>query len=164
MVISPYFAASMEKGALLMKGESGWVTRLYPFIAIAVILWIFGAVASNVCPPEYQGYVDLAIALVALTSMYLGSKNWVEYRLYENGIEFRHPFSGRREFRSFGNIERMETSRINLSTRYNRANYADVLKLQFEDGATLELSALELDNFHVFRNLCLELHKEFHTT
>lgn len=147
-----------------MKGESGWVTRLYPFIAIAVILWIFGAVAANVCPPEYHGYVDLAIAIVALTAMYLGSKNWVEYRLYENGIEFRHPFSGRREFRSFGSIHRMETSRINLSTRYNRANYADVLKLQFEDGAKLELSALELDNFHVFRNLCMELHKEFHTT
>jgi hypothetical protein len=154
----------MDKGKFLLKGETGWVTRLYPFIAIAIILWLFSAVAENVCPPKYQIYIDVSIVIIALAAMYFGTKNWVTYRLYEYGIQLRHPFSGRNEFRSFGSIKRMETSRINLSTRYNRANYADVLKLQFEDGSALELSAMELDNFHAFRNLCMELHKEFHKT
>lgn len=145
----------MEKGALLLKGESGFVTRLYPFIAVAVILWIFSAIAYNLAPPESHWIIDTVVLITAAATMYLGTKNWVHTYVFEAGIERMHPFSRRREFRTFDSINHLETKRINISTRYNRANYVDALSVFFEDGTTWELSSMELDNFYEFRSLCM---------
>lgn len=153
---SPYFAASMEKGALLLKGESGWVTRLYPFIAIAVMLWLVRVVLQNLIPEDKQWMPDAILFPVVVLTMYVGTRNWVNHRLYTQGIELFHPFTRRSEFRAFSSLTRLETRRRNISTRYNRANYVDALLLNFEDGTAWELSSMELDNFHTFRNLCIQ--------
>ena len=145
----------MEKGALLLKGESGLVTRLYPFIAVAVILWIFSAICYNLAAPEFHWIIDALVLVTAAATMFLGTKNWVHTYVYEHGIELLHPFTRRREFRSFASINHLETKRINISTRYNRANYVDALDIFFEDGTRWELSSMELDNFYEFRSLCM---------
>lgn len=146
----------MEQGALLLKGESGWVTRLYPFLAVAVLLWILRAVFDNAMPEAQQWIPDAVTFFVVLLTMYLGTRNWTHHRLYEHGLELFNPFFRRREFRHFSTLTHYETRRNNISTRYNRANYVDILNLCFEDGTEWELSSMELDNFHEFRNLCLE--------
>ncbi|MEY3984077.1 MAG: hypothetical protein RL160_1636 [Bacteroidota bacterium] len=145
----------MEKGALLLKGESGFVTRLYPFIAVAVILWIFSAISYNLAAPEYHWIIDALVLVTTAATMYLGTKNWVHTYVYEHGIELLHPFTRRREFRSFASVIHLETKRINISTRYNRANYVDALSVSFDDGTQREFSSMELDNFYEFRNLCM---------
>ncbi|MBU6325630.1 MAG: hypothetical protein KJS92_09095 [Bacteroidetes bacterium] len=153
----------MNKGALLLKGESGWVTRLYPFIATAFMLWLIGAIVQNMIPENYAVYWDYILIAVVLLIMYVGTRNWVNHRLYEHGLELLHPLTGRKEFRAFHSMLRLETHRNNISTRYNRANYIDILCLYFEDGTEWELSSMELDNFHEFRNLCLQQYELYRT-
>jgi len=145
-----------EKGRLLLKGETGFITRIGPALLLGVMLFIVDAVIHNLAVQTWlQFWRWFLLPVIVLLVMRQITLNMNLVRLYEEGIEMMNPFWRKYAFYRFDDLCSADPFRENMSSKYNHANYLDGLNMKFENLGSLQITNMELDNFYEFRAIIL---------
>jgi hypothetical protein len=153
----PQGAGKLEKGALLFKSEAGFITLVGPALITAFILFLINTVFENMGTVDAIFYWHIALPLFVVGYLYLQTRSLVQCKLYEAGIVLKNQVWNKQAFFSIEELVKAEPFRENHSSRYNRANYVDGIRLEFKNGGSLSFTSAEMDNFYEFRTLILEM-------
>lgn len=155
--VMPMGAGKLDKGVLLFRSETGFITFVGPALITAFILFLVNTVFENMGTADAIFYWHIVLPLLVVGYLYVQMRSLVQYKLYEAGIVLKHRVWNKQAFYPVEELVKAEPFRENHSTRYNRANYVDGIRLEFKNSGTLSLSSAEMDNFYEFRTLILEM-------
>ncbi|MFN9113761.1 MAG: hypothetical protein ACK5XN_27145 [Bacteroidota bacterium] len=153
----PQGAGKLDKGNLLFKSEAGFITLVGPTLITAFILFLVNTIIENMGTEDGIHYWRIALAVFVVGYLYVQTRSLVQCKLYEAGIFLKHQVWKKQAFFPIEELVKAEPFRENHSSRYNRANYVDGIRLEFVKGESLSFTSAEMDNFYEFRTLILEM-------